>query len=84
MIKGADINCDSYLTLGKPDFDAFSKNKAAGTTNVSLVSHVVFIESIVKYLEGKINASQLFDWLVTPGPKTLDNLELVVNLLVEK
>lgn len=55
LIKGADIRCDSYLTIGKPDFDVFSKEKAGGTENVSLVNHVVFVEALIKYMEGHIS-----------------------------
>lgn len=80
LIKGADIKCDSYLTLGKPDFDAFSKGKAAGTTNVSLVNHVVFVHAIIKYLEGRIDSTELYKWLTAPGPKSIENLELYISI----
>ncbi|MES2822823.1 MAG: DEAD/DEAH box helicase [Pseudomonadota bacterium] len=79
LIKGADIKCDSYLTIGKPDFDTFSKEKSGGTKNVSLVNHVVFIEAIIKYLEGRIDGFSLYSWLTSPGYKQLDNLELFIN-----
>lgn len=84
LIKGADIRCDSYLTLGKPDFDTFSKAKAAGTTNVSLVNHVVFIEAIIKYLEGRIDYVTLYQWLTLPGPKSIENLELIISIGLEQ
>ncbi|MEW8664748.1 MAG: hypothetical protein AB2557_20020, partial [Candidatus Thiodiazotropha sp.] len=84
LIKGADIRCDSYLTIGKPDFDVFSKEKAGGTENVSLVNHVVFVEALIKYLEGHVSGGDFYDWLTAPGPKRIEYLELFISLNTEQ
>lgn len=84
LIKGADIRCDSYLTIGKPDFDVFSKEKAGGTENVSLINHVVFVEALIKYLEGYVSDGDFYDWLTAPGPKRIENLELFISLKTEQ
>lgn len=77
LTKGADINADHKVTVGKPDFDIFSKSKAAGSKVITLVPHYIFIEAFLLCREGKITAGQMFDWLNIPGVALLDLLPIV-------
>lgn len=84
LTKAVDIECDAYVTLGKPDFDTFSREKAGGSKNTSLISHIVFVEAILQYAEGKFKHDALFDWLIKPGYKSLDSLNLAIILAKNK
>lgn len=74
LTKGADIKTDHNVTIGKPDFDSFSKTKAAGSPHITLVPHHCFIEGYLRWKEGKIKAENLFSWLIAPGVASVENL----------
>lgn len=74
LSKGVDINADHYVTIGKPDFDSFSKSKVSGAKNITLVPHHAFIEAYLRYCDGKISAEQIFNWLIIPGYASIDHL----------
>ena len=65
--KAVDINADHRLTIGKPDFSAFCKEKAAGARNVTLVPHNCFAEAVLRAWEGSLSTDELFNWLMEPG-----------------
>lgn len=74
LIKGADFQKTHSLTLGKPDFDEFSKIKSNGSQNITLICHKDFIEAILRYKAGRISAESLFNWLLIPGFAQIDGL----------
>ena len=74
LIKGADFKKDHSITLGKPDFDEFSKSKANGSKEITLIRHIDFVEAVLRYKAGKATASSIFDWLLTPGFAQIDGL----------
>lgn len=74
LIKGVDINADYRVTIGKPEFDTFSKFKAAGSSQITLVPHYAFIEGFLRWRDEKLTSKQLFEWLITPGVATIDLL----------
>lgn len=74
LTKGADIEADHSVTIGKPGFDSFSKTKAAGSGKITLVPHHCFIEGYLRWKEGKIRSEDLFLWLITPGVASIENL----------
>ncbi len=74
LIKGADFQKDHSITLGKPDFDEFSKTKANGSRDITLLRHRDFIEAILRYKAGKVTAEDLFNWLIVPGFAQIDGL----------
>ena len=65
--KSVDINTDHRLTIGKPDFSAFCREKAAGARDVTLVPHYCFAEVVLRAWEGNMSTDELFDWLLKPG-----------------
>ena len=65
--KSVDINADHRLTIGKPDFSSFCREKAAGARNVTLVPHKCFVEAILRAWEGTLSTDALFNWLLKPG-----------------
>jgi helicase len=73
--KGVDINADHSATIGKPDFDTFSKSKAGGSKRITLVPHFAFIEAFLLWKEGKISSEQIFDWIITPGVASIELLK---------
>jgi len=74
LTKGVDINADHRVTIGKPDFDTFSKSKAAGSKMITLIPHYALIEAFLRWREGKLAADDVFEWLITPGVALLDLL----------
>jgi helicase len=74
LTKGADINANHSVTLGKPEFDTFSKFKAGGSNKITLLSHYVFIEAYLLFKEGKVDSDQVFQWLQFPGVASIDSL----------
>lgn len=74
LTKGADINANHQVTIGKPDFDSFSKSKAAGSQIITLVPHYAFVEAFLRYREGKLSTDRVFKWITTPGVATIDLL----------
>lgn len=79
LIKGTDFEKDHSLTIGKPDFDEFSKGKATGSREITLLRHQDFVDAILRYGAGKVTVEQLWQWLLTPGyarPSVLEALAL--------
>jgi len=76
ITKGVDINADHRVTIGKPDFDTFSKSKAAGSKMVTLVPHYTFVEAFLRWREGKLSPDGLFTWLITPGIASIELLPI--------
>jgi Holliday junction resolvase len=74
LTKGVDFDADHYITIGKPDFDFFSKSKAAGSTKITLVANYSFIAAFLRWKEGKLKAIDFFSWLTTPGVASIENL----------
>lgn len=74
LIKGADFEKDHSVTLGKPDFDEFSKIKANGSKEITLIRHIDFVEAILRYKAGKATAENLFNWFLVPGFAQIDGL----------
>ena len=54
LVKSVDINADHRVTIGKPDFSAFCREKAAGARGVTLVPHYCFAEVIVRAWENAL------------------------------
>ena len=75
LTKGTNIQKDHSITIGKPDFDEFSKGKANGSKEITLIRHQDFIEAILRYKAGKLSARLLFQWLMNPGYAKLDALD---------
>ena len=67
LVKSVDINADHRVTIGKPDFSAFCREKAAGARGVTLVPHYCFAEVIVRAWENALSTEEVFDWLLKPG-----------------
>lgn len=80
LTKGVDINSDHNVTLGKPDFDTFSKSKAGGARNITLVPHFAFVEAYLLSKEGKVTPDQIFKWFLIPGVATIDSLHNLGNV----
>jgi len=74
LIKAADINADHFITLGKPDFSTFSKEKATGSDKITLVPHYCFIDAVIRIWEGRQNPQTIFQWLKIPGVASLNKL----------
>lgn len=67
LTKSVDINADHRITIGKPDFSAFCREKAAGARTVTLVPHYCFAEAMIRAWEGSLSVDDLFSWLLAPG-----------------
>lgn len=67
LIKAMDIACDHKATLGKPQFNSFTLQKAAASKDITLITHYVFIEALFKYWEGEVSSDEIFNWLLRPG-----------------
>ena len=67
LAKSVDINADHRVTIGKPDFSSFCREKAAGARNVTLVPHFFLAESILRVWEGVLSTDDVFNWLLRPG-----------------
>jgi helicase len=81
LIKGADFKKDHSLTIGKPEFDEFSKAKADASTEITLLRHQDFVEGILRYKAGTVGASELFSWITSPGFARLDTLDALALTL---
>ncbi|WP_022664259.1 DEAD/DEAH box helicase [Desulfospira joergensenii] len=79
LTKGADINANHSVTLGKPEFDTFSKYKASGSNKITLLSHFVFIEAYLLFKEGKADSDQIFLWLQIPGVASMEALKNIIE-----
>lgn len=77
LTKGTDFAKDHSVTLGKPDFDEFSKGKANGSTEITLLRHQDFVEGVLRYKAGKVGAGELFAWLTTPGYAQIETLDML-------
>ncbi|MBX3359822.1 MAG: DEAD/DEAH box helicase [Phycisphaeraceae bacterium] len=62
------------ITLGKPDFDEHSKKKAAASPAITLVSHGVFMEGLMRVHTGRLSAGDFIQWLAEPGVTDLSRL----------
>lgn len=62
------------VTLGKPDFDEHSKQKAAASPSVTLVRHAVFMEGLMRVHTGRLSAGDFIAWLGEPGVTDLNRL----------
>lgn len=62
------------ITLAKPDFDDTSKNKAAASPGITLVSHTVFMEGLMRVLTGRLTPPDFVQWLSAPGVSDLGRL----------
>lgn len=67
LAKSVDINADHRVTVGKPDFSAFCREKAAGARNVTLVPHYCLAEFILRVWEDVLLTEDVFNWLLKPG-----------------
>ena len=67
LAKSVDINADHRVTIGKPDFSSFCREKAAGARNVTLVPHYCIAESILRVWEDVLSTGDVFNWLLRPG-----------------
>lgn len=74
LTKGADIRSDYYVTIGKPEFNYHSKNKAAASNAITLVPHHAFVEAYLSVKKGEISLDTFFKWLVGPGVAGEDSL----------
>jgi helicase len=75
LTKGIDINADHYVTLGKPDFGTFCKEKASSSNKITLLPHYSLIEAIIQFWEGKQSTESIFKWLMIPGVASLTTLD---------
>ena len=66
--KGADFDPRmSRVTLGKLEFDTMSNQKAAGSSQITLVKHSTFLEAVLRVMAGQIQVDEFFAWLTEPG-----------------
>ncbi len=73
--KSADFDANMRrVTLGKPAFDETSKKKVAGSHDIALVEHSVFVEGVLRVLTGTITAENFLVWLSAPGLAELDRI----------
>jgi helicase len=70
---GYDTNMHR-VTLGKPSFDENSKKKVQTATDVTLVSHDLFMEGLLRVHAKEISPRDFMLWLATPGLTELDRL----------
>jgi helicase len=62
------------ITLGKPAFDETSKNKAAASSDLTLVENGVFIEAVLRLLAKTLSPKEFMRWITVPGVSQLDRL----------
>lgn len=62
------------VTLGKPAFDETSKKKAAGSHDITLVEHGVFMEGLLQVHSGTLPPEDFLSWLGVPGVAEIDRL----------
>lgn len=62
------------VSLGKPDFDEHSKQKALGASEITLVQHATFIEAALRVHAGSTTLEQFVTWLGTPGVAEIQRL----------
>jgi len=74
LTKGIDFEAAHSITLGKPDFNSHSKEKAMASKKITLLSHHIFIEAMVQFLENKQTTEVIFNWLLIPGIASVDKL----------
>lgn len=74
LTKGVDFEATHSITLGKPDFNSHSKEKAMASKKITLLAHYCFIEAIVQFLEQKQTTETIFEWLLKPGVASIDKL----------
>lgn len=75
--KGTDFKCDHRATVGKPDFDDFSKMKADGSREITLLRHKDLIEAVLGVQAGTYKVAYLFSWMLTPGFARLAQLDAI-------
>jgi helicase len=74
LTKSLGIDATHLITLGKPDFNSHSKEKAIADKKITLLAHYCFIEAIVQFLEQKQTTETIFNWLLIPGVASIDKL----------
>jgi helicase len=73
--KSADFDSAMRrVTLGKPVFDETSKKKAAGSREITLIEHNIFMEGLLRVHSGTLQPIDFLAWLSTPGFVELDRL----------
>jgi helicase len=73
--KAADYDSQMRrVSLGKPDFDEHSKQKAQGSSEITLVQHATFVEAILRVHAGSTTPEQFVTWLGTPGVAEIQRL----------
>jgi len=72
--KAVSFSDEHLITLGKPEFDTFSKVQANGSQKVTLVPHYAFAEAYILFLNKKISSEEAFEWLLIPGVANIDLL----------
>lgn len=73
--KGADFAPPMRrVTLGKPAFDETSKKKAAGSQDITLIEHGVFMEGLLRVHGGTLAPGDFLKWLGNPGVAEIDRL----------
>lgn len=73
--KAADFDAAMRrVTLGKPEFDETSKRKAAASKGITLVTHSVFMEGLLRVHGGSLTPAAFMSWLGSPGVTELERL----------
>ena len=73
--KAADFDPSMRrVTLGKPEFDETSKKKVAGSHDITLVEHSVFMEAVLRVHAGKLPAAEFLEWLIVPGLAEIERI----------
>lgn len=72
LTKGIDFEVSHSITLGKPDFNSHSKEKATASKKITLLPHYCFIEATIQFLEGKQTTETVFNWLLIPGVGSIE------------
>lgn len=62
------------VTLGKPAFDETCKKKVAGSADITLVEHNLFIEGLLRVHAGRVTPDEFLRWLSTPGLTEFERL----------
>ncbi|MCJ2111529.1 hypothetical protein MKK64_10015 [Methylobacterium sp. E-025] len=63
------------VTLGKPHFDEHSKKKVHSATSLTLISHDIFMEGLLRVHAKSTTPEDFLQWLSVPGVTEIERLE---------
>lgn len=77
--KAGNLGEGHLCTIGKPDFSEVAIEKMANRTDITLVSHAVLVEMLIRVWEGRMELSDCFRALTRGGYLTDNALDDVVR-----